>query len=152
MIVRPFAPDDAPAVAALVVDTMLRSSTRDYPIERLQPVMGYFTPARMIQLAAERYCLVAQDERGRVIATAALDGSELATFFVLPEQQGRGVGARLLDALERHARESGIAKIEVKSSLGGVPFYERRGYERTGAVIDDAVGRRIVLEKTLRDR
>lgn len=145
---RPFDPPDAAAVSALIATTMRRSNAGDYAPERLAPLIAYFTPPKLVQLAAERTCLVAEDG-GAVIGTAALDGAALATFFVHPDYQGRGIGTRLLAALEQAARAAGLARLEVDASVTGAGFYERRGYRRTGRVADGTAGPQIGMEKPL---
>jgi GNAT superfamily N-acetyltransferase len=82
---------------------------------------------------------------------AAMDGAELATFFVLPEYQGQGIGTRLLAAIEAQARTQGISHITVDASLTGAAFYARMGYLRTGVERDGTAGMQIGLEKQLHD-
>jgi GNAT superfamily N-acetyltransferase len=54
--------------------------------------------------------------------------------IVLPEHQGRGQGARLMDALvgylERSARPG--AFVGLMAAVGAEAFYERYGFERRG--------------------
>lgn len=53
--------------------------------------------------------------------------------------RGRGVGGRLLDAVEEWAREQGAELIatdtNLRSNVGAVEFYERHGYERQAVVL-----------------
>jgi GNAT superfamily N-acetyltransferase len=147
--VRPFDRGDAPAVSALIAITMRESNSRDYPPDRLDALIAYFTPEKLRALAEERDCLVAL--RGtEVIGTASREGDELATFFVHPDHQGSGVGSRLLEQLEERASRAGISRLEVDASLTGVHFYEHRGYRRTGRVVAGTAGPQITLTKELR--
>ncbi|HEU5086320.1 MAG TPA: GNAT family N-acetyltransferase [Roseiflexaceae bacterium] len=146
--IREFVAADAEAVSALIQQTMRVSNSRDYAAERLQPLIDYFTPAKVRQLAAERYCLVAETADS-IVATAALDGDEIVTFFVEPAQQGGGIGSRLLEALEAFAREQGMEQLRVDASLTGTPFYERKGYLRTGAELDGTAGPQVSMRKTI---
>lgn len=146
--VRPFTPDDAEQVSQLIATTMRRSNSEDYPLARLEPLISYFSPDKLRQLAAERHCLIAQFG-GDVVGTAALDGDHLATFFVHPSHQGRGVGTRLLMELEAAARGAGVAAVRVDASVTGVAFYERRGYRRTGEVLEGTAGPQVELVKRL---
>jgi GNAT superfamily N-acetyltransferase len=146
--IREFVAADAEAVSALIQQTMRVSNSRDYAAERLQPLIDYFTPAKVRQLAAERYCLVAETA-DRIVATAALDGDEIVTFFVDPAHQGGGIGSRLLEALEAFAREQGMEQLHVDASLTGTPFYERKGYLRTGAELDGTAGPQVSMRKTI---
>ena len=146
VVVRPFYADDSVAVSALIATTMRESNARDYPADRLEALIAYFTPEKLQVLAQERDCLVALHDR-TVIGTAAREGNELATFFVLPEHQGKGVGSRLLERLERRARGAGISQLRVDASLTGASFYEHRGYRRTGHVLAGTAGPQISLTK-----
>jgi GNAT superfamily N-acetyltransferase len=146
--IRSFEPRDAEAVSGLIRRTMRESNSRDYALERLQPLIDYFSPAKVLLLGQERVCLVAEDGQ-QLIGTAALDGAELATFFVLPEHQGRGVGARLLAAIEEQARAQGLTRLTVDASIAGAAFYARMGYLRTGVDREGTAGVQIGMQKQL---
>jgi predicted N-acetyltransferase YhbS len=68
---------------------------------------------------------------GRIVGDGGLY-FYLQDVIVLPEHQGRGQGARLMDALmsylERSARPG--AFVGLMAALGAEPFYERYGFRR----------------------
>ncbi len=78
---------------------------------------------------------VARDEGGRAVGCAALvrgaDWAEVKRMFVLAELRGRGVGRRLLEAVERAAEgqtlrlETGIWQAEAIALYKGAGFVER---------------------------
>jgi GNAT superfamily N-acetyltransferase len=148
LVVRPFQSADAAPVSALIATTMRQSNARDYPPDRLEALIAYFTPDKLRALAGERDCVVAVAD-GAVIGTAAREGSVLATFFVHPVWQRHGVGTRLLEQLERSAQALGIRSLRVEASTTGTPFYERRGYRRSGAVLAGTAGPQIELTKQI---
>lgn len=148
LAIRDFVPADAAAVSALIRTTMRESNTRDYALALLQPLMDYFTPEKVLLLSRERICLVAEVDR-QVIGTAALDGAEVCTFFVLPAHQGAGVGTQLLAALEQRARRCGLTRLTVDASVTGAGFYARRGFRRTGVERDGTAGTQIGMVKDL---
>lgn len=81
----------------------------------------------------------------------------LGMLCVLPTLQSGGLGRRLLDAAEDHARELGLAAMEmtvIDSRDALIAWYERRGYRRTGEtrpfpVLRDPPVTFVVLEKPL---
>ncbi|NUO37575.1 MAG: GNAT family N-acetyltransferase [Gemmatimonadaceae bacterium] len=86
--------------------------------------------ADFVQLHADHF-LVAERE-GRVIGCVHLDEyapslAEVRSLAVVPEAQGLGAGAGLVDALERLARVRGYATVFAVSNSG--EFFRRLGYE-----------------------
>jgi ribosomal protein S18 acetylase RimI-like enzyme len=56
---------------------------------------------------------------------------EIESVGVVPELRGRGLGTRLLDALEQALREDGVHDLVVGAlpgNTGAVRLYERRGF------------------------
>lgn len=81
----------------------------------------------------------------------------LGMLCVSPTLQSSGLGRRLLDAAEDHARALGIAAMEmtvIDSRTSLIAWYERRGYAFTGEtrpfpVLRDPPVTFVVLEKRL---
>jgi GNAT superfamily N-acetyltransferase len=146
--IRAFEPRDAEAVSALIRHTMRTTNVDDYPLERLQPLMDYFSPEKVLLLSGERCCLVAEVD-GEVVGTVALEEAELCTFFIHPDYQRMGIGSQLLTAIEGVAVAAEIKAIHTDASLTGVAFYEKRGYQRTGVDIEGTAGRQVGMVKRL---
>lgn|SRR5215469_2781487 len=75
-------------------------------------------------------CLVAAS--GAIIwgfGSIDLAKSQLAALFVHPEWAGAGVGALLLNALERLAIDCRLNGLSIEASLNARRFYERHGYQ-----------------------
>jgi GNAT superfamily N-acetyltransferase len=74
-------------------------------------------------------------------------------FAVAPELQGQGIGSRLLDLVERRAREQGVAEIACDTSEKAdalLSYYGRRGYRVVGSVQwEETNYRSVVLSKPL---
>jgi GNAT superfamily N-acetyltransferase len=148
ILIRRFEPKDAEAVSSIIRHTMKISNSGDYPLERLQPLMDYFSPEKVLLLSRERYCLVAEIG-GNIVGTVAVDGEELCTFFVHPDFQRKGIGTQLLDAIESIAKSSGTRVMRIESSITGVSFYKKRGYLETGRDKEGTAGKQIGMEKHL---
>jgi ribosomal protein S18 acetylase RimI-like enzyme len=86
--------------------------------------------------------LWAAEAAGRVagmIATRPLGGDawEICRLYVLPSLHGSGLGHRLLDIAEAHARAAGAVRLMLWSDTRfdrAHRFYEKRGYVRYGPI------------------
>ena len=75
--------------------------------------------------------------------------SWLHTFFVSPNHQGKGIGTALIKALESDEYALRAKRIEVPSSIPGLPFYKKHGYEHKGGELNYGWGQ-FTLEKFLK--
>jgi GNAT superfamily N-acetyltransferase len=55
--------------------------------------------------------------------------AKIRAFFVHPDFARRGVGTAIVDACLEAARAAGFRRIELASTLPGVPFYRALGFE-----------------------
>jgi GNAT superfamily N-acetyltransferase len=58
----------------------------------------------------------------------ARDAAKIRAFFVHPQFARRGLGTLILAACEDAARAAGFSRLEMGSTLTGVPFYRAKGY------------------------
>jgi GNAT superfamily N-acetyltransferase len=72
---------------------------------------------------------------GRPVGTVSglPDGERfyIRSMGVAPDAQGRGIGQRLLAALEQHARDAGFKKLYLYTTFvlpGARPLYEKNGF------------------------
>lgn len=86
---------------------------------------------------AESLHLVALDD-GRVVACVLFhpEGPEMGRLFqmaVEPDRQGRGLGTRLVRALEEAVAARGFREVTLHARDAAVGFYARLGYVSFGA-------------------
>jgi len=62
------------------------------------------------------------------IGALVVANSELRACYVLPSAARRGVGAALVNEIERIAREHGIRELHLESSVTAERFYAALGY------------------------
>jgi predicted GNAT family N-acyltransferase len=91
---------------------------------------------------------------GRVVGTGRLvvqPGGVGRVGRMAVERAGRraGVGERVLDALEAHARTLGLREIELHAQCYVEAFYARAGYRRDGAPFVEAGIDHVVMRKAL---
>jgi GNAT superfamily N-acetyltransferase len=84
-------------------------------------------------IEADRSYSVVAVKGGVVVGFSLISGAEILLNYVVPEALHKGIGKRMLQALENHAIASGAKHIEVVSSIPAKAFYERNGYVAKGA-------------------
>jgi GNAT superfamily N-acetyltransferase len=140
---------DAKAVYEIVLRAVRETNARDYPgsvIDRLAATL----PEKVASKLEEWQAFVAV-VGGRIVGTGSLNGQIVSSVFVHPDYQGRGVGAKLMDAIEAVANAQSGSVLTVQSSISAQPFYSKRGFavvreafygeERTIHMSKDITGR-----------
>ena len=99
-----------------------------------------------------RLTLVATME-GSPVGFASLEGKDkIDMLYVHPAATGQGVGAMLVDALEKLASSRGEVKIVVDASDSARGFFEKRGYvaqQRNTVLVGDEWLANTTLHKQL---
>ncbi len=140
MNIRRFQDADAAEVSALIVATLRTTNRKDYSPEYIESIVKVMQPQNMLDRARQTHFYVACDG-GRIVGCGAIgpywdreDESSLFTFFVAPECQGRGIGRRIMEALEGDEYALRAKRIEIPASITGVPFYRKMGYDYKGGI------------------
>lgn len=126
---RPYQPEDLPAVLALFRETVHRVASRDYTPEQREA----WAPAqpdlpRWEDSLSAHYSLIAEAE-GRIVGFADLDSSGyLDRLYIAADFQGRGAASLLTDGLEARAVGLGLSSLRTDASITARPFFEKRGY------------------------
>jgi GNAT superfamily N-acetyltransferase len=61
----------------------------------------------------------------------ATDAARIRAFFVHPDWARHGIGRTLINLCEKAAQHYGFTKMEIGSTLPGVPLYEAMGYHQS---------------------
>jgi predicted GNAT family N-acyltransferase len=93
-------------------------------------------------------------EDGRCIGTGRLvrldsRTGQIGRMAVAADRRRHGIGAAILDALERMAALRGIGEIVLNSQLPAREFFTRRGYVEGGDVFDDQGVPHVLMRKVL---
>ena len=133
VVIRPAEIGDASRIAELITE-LGYPTTLEIMTERLSAI-----------LADPYYLTLVADTDAEVVGVAGArlgryyekDGryAQLVVLSVASTARGRGIGAQLVEAVERWAATNGARDVVVTSALHRAEahgFYERRGYLRTG--------------------
>jgi predicted GNAT family N-acyltransferase len=98
--------------------------------------------------------VVVLDDKGRCVGTGRVvrmdtRTAQIGRMAVAADQRKHGVGALVLDALERMARLRGITDLLVYSQLPAESFYRNRGYVRSGDTFLDQGVPHVAMRKTM---
>ncbi|MEQ1579068.1 MAG: GNAT family N-acetyltransferase [Steroidobacteraceae bacterium] len=66
----------------------------------------------------------------------AVDAARIRAFFVAGTHARRGIGEMLLHACAEAANAKGFSRLELMSTLPGVPFYAKLGFMEVESVVD----------------
>ena len=129
LALRPFLPADTPLLREIFRDS-IEDLTADHYTEAQQEAWASAADDEQAfgkKLAGE-LTLVAT-LAGSPVGFAALEGKDkIDMLYVHPAAAGQGVGAMLVDALEKLAGSRGTAKLTVDASDSARGFFEKRGY------------------------
>ena len=127
--IRYYEAGDAPEIVRLFFETVHSVNRTDYSEEQLQawaPSVPH--PDGWHSRMVARQTLVAE-ESGEVVGFAELEGDgHLDMLYVRGDAEGKGVGRRLYEAVEREARGQGLDRIFTEASITARPFFERQGF------------------------
>lgn len=135
MKIRRFAENDAEEVSAMIIRTLKTTNSKDYSEEAIKTLEKQLQPSHILERAGWTHFYVVE-ENDTIIGCGAIGpywGSEtessLFTIFVLPEYQGKGVGRKIIEALEQDEYFLKAKRVEIPASITAVNFYRKMGYE-----------------------
>jgi GNAT superfamily N-acetyltransferase len=124
-ILRPY--DEADAAACCEVINSALPAMDGLNAAALALVRAKNVPTMLGAELAGAYTLVVE-EQGRVCGVGCLSDAEIKRLYVIPAAHHRGIGRRLVAALEHEALRRDLAELRVDASPSSVGFYERLGF------------------------
>lgn len=131
IVVREAIPDESEIISSLIFEAFA-----PFRAEYIDGAFEYTTPAAEIirERFAEGPIWLAIDDGDAVGTVSGLPEEGrfyIRSMAVKPGAQGRGVGQKLLSALEEYARSEGFAKLFLYTTYvlpGARPLYEKNGF------------------------
>ncbi len=131
MRVRPYAPGDEVAMAALYQASVRALGPADYSPEQVEAWAGAGPTALRFgeRMLDGRRAFVADRADGELLGFIDLEADGHIDFlYVAPEAKGRGVADGLLDAVELAGRSADIRRLYSEASEAARRFFVRRGF------------------------
>lgn len=127
MFVREFTLQDAERLSRLILQNLRQVNIQDYSREAIKALEPSYTPEKMIESARHQLTLVCiiDDE---IVGTASLDGERVRNVFVDLSLHRKGIGRRLVLAIEDHAKRKRIERVFLLSGPSAQGFYQKLGY------------------------
>ena len=140
MRIRRFTENDAENVSAMIIQTERITNSKDYSVEWINGLEKRAQPSHILERAGWTHFYVVE-ENDTIIGCGAIGPywgskteSSLFNIFVLPEYQGKSIGRKIVETLERDEYFLRALRIEVAASITAVNFYRKLGYDYKNGV------------------
>jgi putative acetyltransferase len=129
LAMRPFLAEDVPLLAEIFRASITELTADDYSeVQQEAWASAAEDEAEFGGKLGKQLTLIATLQ-GSAVGFASLAGRDkIAMLYVHPAVAGQGVGAMLIDALEKLAGARGAEKLSVDASDTARGFFEKRGY------------------------
>jgi putative acetyltransferase len=127
---RPFLPADAPLVAEIFRASVDELTADDYSASQREAWAATVDDEDKFAARLAGQLTLIGTLAGSPVGFASLKGNEhIDKLYVHPAAAGQGVGAMLLDALEKLAAARGAGRLTADVSDTALDFFTRRGFE-----------------------
>lgn len=134
-MIRRFKEIDAKAVSDLIARTLREVNIKDYSVEYIENDVKILTPEYLIERSKWTHSYVVYED-DNIVGCGSIgpywgskEESSLFTIFVLPEYQGKGIGRKIIETLERDEYFLRAKRVEIPASITACQFYRKFGYE-----------------------
>ena len=126
---RPFLPEDAAVLREIFRDSIEDLTADDYTAAQQEAWASVADDAGEFGKKLTGQLTLIATLEGSPVGFASLEGKEkIDMLYVHPAAVGQGVGAMLVDALEKLAGSRGAGQLSVDASDSARGFFEKRGY------------------------
>lgn len=132
ILIRPARVEDGERILQLKIESIRTLNAPDYTAEQIEAVIESVNYWHHLESRLNEAVFVAETQ-GQVIGVSSLfNWGVVSSLFVHPHYVRRGVGTRLLRAVENEARKRDWKVLSLTASLTGQPFYQACGYRTVG--------------------
>jgi putative acetyltransferase len=129
LALRPFLPADAPVLREIFRDSIEDLTADDYTEAQQEAWASAADDLGVFKAKLSGQLTLVATLEGSPVGFASLEGKDkIDMLYVHPAATGQGVGAMLVDALEKLAGARGTERLTVDASDSARGFFEKRGY------------------------
>lgn len=129
LALRPFLPADAPVLREIFRDSIEDLTADDYTKAQQEAWASAADDLGVFKTKLSGQLTLVATLEGSPVGFASLEGKDkIDMLYVHPAATGQGVGAMLVDALEKLAGARGTERLTVDASDSARGFFEKRGY------------------------
>lgn len=129
LALRPFLPADAPVLREIFRDSIENLTADDYTEAQQEAWASAADDLGVFKTKLSGQLTLVATLEGSPVGFASLEGKDkIDMLYVHPAATGQGVGAMLVDALEKLAGARGTERLTVDASDSARGFFEKRGY------------------------
>ncbi|MBO4679583.1 MAG: GNAT family N-acetyltransferase [Lachnospiraceae bacterium] len=133
IVIAPARHDEWESAMEVAWRTFLKFEAPDYTKEGVEHFLSFISSEQLYKmfLCGEFKVMVARDGE-RIIGIASLRaGCHVSLLFVDEKYHKRGIGRRLIAALQQHFLAEGCVQLTVNAAPYAIGFYEKLGFIKT---------------------
>ena len=146
--IEPFHNRDASEVSSLIRETLIKTNSDFYPEEVINFLYKEHSEEKIIEMSNTKDLFVVKQD-STVIGVGGLEDKYIETVFIHPKYQNQGIGKAIMEKIESRAKEKGIDKVILNSSINAVPFYKKMGYKKQRKIEQENYGVTFEMTKNL---
>jgi putative acetyltransferase len=151
--VRPYHPDDAPALAQILFDAVHQGTRDHYSVTQRQAWAPKVPNGQVWLERLRRQSVFVAEENNQTVGfmTLQADGC-IDLAFIVPDRIGFGIAHKLYTTIEAQAASMGMGKLTAHASHLARPFFERQGWtvvRKQTVIRDDIELINFIMEKSL---
>lgn len=130
MLIRPYHPQNLPAVAAVYRDAVLSIGPQQYTPEQVKVWASFANDTdALARHLADGLTLVAIVHKQLVAFGQLHPADHLSLLYTSKRHARKGIATAIYQQLEDHARTSNVSHVDTQASRISRPFFETKGYE-----------------------
>jgi GNAT superfamily N-acetyltransferase len=142
--------EDSRAISQVIRESINKI---DYTYTKKQrDAWKYINRISQIKTWGERHEVFVVIEDEKIIAVGCLRNSKISRFFVSPNFQGKGIGRKFIEFLEKIAGKKGFSIVNLESVPSALGFYKKMGYKAKETIFPKYEGvefKEIKMEKRI---